>query len=195
MGLFHMMAEGLEQRRIASNRWTFKNAEKERVHYSAKTSGRNRVAAAASPLASSGLLEHDHEIVWLLPSRLGNERISGDRGRAFGYKSRCRAQLLSVERGITERENAVQLRLCIDPSFFNERASATTVGCLSFNLTVDLHGCDVIVSLAGCLGVGLFNCVRAPWNDDPCACGAVERCKMSKFHPCTNSIIWHLRST
>ena len=32
----------------------------------------------------------------------------------------------------------------------------------------------MVVSLAGRLGVGLFNRVRSRWNDDPCACTVTQ---------------------
>lgn len=34
----------------------------------------------------------------------------------------------------------------------------------------------MVVSLACGLGIGPFNCVRARWNDDPCACAVTENC-------------------
>lgn len=34
----------------------------------------------------------------------------------------------------------------------------------------------MVVSLAAWLGVGPFNCVRARWNDDPCAWAVTQHC-------------------
>lgn len=47
-------------------------------------------------------------LIWLLPPRLGSERISGVRRQAFGSGWRRRSQPLSVEQGMTEHVNAVQ---------------------------------------------------------------------------------------
>ncbi|ACM39926.1 transposase [Allorhizobium ampelinum] len=34
----------------------------------------------------------------------------------------------------------------------------------------------MVVSLAGCLDVGPFNCLRARWNNAPCAWAVTENC-------------------